>query len=491
MDVFDLSSQEEFSPLKPLTKRARRILTPAEDKVPTNSVTRGEKEPYPAPAEDKVATNFVTTDEKEPSPKLSSATLNSQSEGVYNASQQREDVNELCPPKHDTTVSSKVLSDPDKQKRPVYIYSPELIRRCDAMPKIINRASMVHTLIEAYGLLNSMQVVPPRSATIEEMVGFHAEDYIQFLSLLGHQTDEEKLEEESEQYGLTYDCPINRHVYTYVALTSGASLRAAECLLEGRSQVAVNWCGGWHHAKRDMASGFCYINDIVLAILKLREKYDRVLYVDLDVHHGDGVEEAFCASTRVMTISVHKHSPGFFPGSGGLDSVGVGKGRGYTVNIPLLDGARDEEFIPLVCRVLHKAREVFSPQALVCQCGGDGLSGDPMDSFSLTPTAYGRCLQFMLQWRLPTLVLGGGGYNSPNTARCWTRLTAILCGRKLSSEIPDHKFFMSYGPDFELNISPGNRKNMNSKEALQRIHNTIIENLDKLKSSSAQQQKKI
>lgn len=137
MDVFDLSSQEEFSPLKPLTKRARRILTPAEDKVPTNS---------------------VTTDEKEPFPTLTGATLNSQSEGLCNASQQREDVNELCPPIRDTTVSSKVLSDPYQQKRPVYIYSPELIRRCDAMPKIINRASMVHTLIEAYGLLNSMHI---------------------------------------------------------------------------------------------------------------------------------------------------------------------------------------------------------------------------------------------------------------------------------------------------------------------------------------------
>lgn len=458
MDVFDLSSQEDFSPLKPLTKRARRIHTPAEDRVPTN---------------------YVTTDERKPSLSPTCATEDSQS--VVKASQESDNVNELCPPANDSAVSSKVLCDSDKQKRPIYIYSPELIWRCDAMPKIISRASMVHTLIEAYGLLSSMQVVPPRSATMKEMLGFHAEDYIQFLSSLGNQTDEEKLEDESEQYGLTYDCPINRHVYTYAALTSGASLRAAECLLEGRSRVAVNWCGGWHHAKRDKASGFCYINDIVLAILKLREKYDRVLYVDLDVHHGDGVEEAFCASTRVMTISVHKHSPGFFPGTGGVDSVGMGKGRGYSVNIPLLDGTRDEEFIPLVCRVLHKAREVFSPQAVVCQCGADGLSGDPMDSFSLTPTAYGRCLQFMLQWALPTLVLGGGGYNSPNTARCWTHLTAILCGRKLSSEIPDHRFFMSYGPDFELNISPGNRKNMNSTEMLQRIHNTIIENLNKLK----------
>lgn len=126
MDVFDLSSQEEFSPLKPLTKRARRILPSAED--------------------NEVSTNSVTSDEKELSSTLTGGTLNSQSVGPCNASQQREDLNELCPRIRDTTVSSKAQSDPDKQKRPVYIYSPELIQRCDAMPKIINRVYHTYSL---------------------------------------------------------------------------------------------------------------------------------------------------------------------------------------------------------------------------------------------------------------------------------------------------------------------------------------------------------
>nr|XP_022288958.1 histone deacetylase 8-like [Crassostrea virginica] len=469
MDVFDLSSQEEFSPLKPLTKRARRVLTPTQDQSLTAST----------PTDENDNCRQSQTDSKNSGSSRTEHSEKQDSDGALMLAQ--------CSDCNVSVSSSKEACDSDRQtedaKRPIYVYSQELIRRCDAMPKIINRASMVHGLIEAYGLLQYMQVVPPRLATTEEMLGFHAKDYIDFLTLLSHQSDEEKFEDESEQYGLTYDCPVNRHVFAYAALTSGASLQAAECLLKGQGRVAVNWCGGWHHAKRDMASGFCYINDIVLAILKLRERYDRVMYIDLDVHHGDGVEEAFSASSRVMTVSVHKHSPGFFPGSGGLHSVGVGKGRGYSVNIPLLDGTRDEEFVPLVCRVLHKAHEKFSPLAVVCQCGADGLSGDPMDSFNLTPKALGHCLQFVLQWKLPTLVLGGGGYHSPNTARCWTHLTAILCGRKIPPEIPDHKFFMRYGPDYELPITPGNRKNMNSRESLQRIHNTIIENLNKLKTS--------
>ncbi|XP_061177573.1 histone deacetylase 8-like [Saccostrea echinata] len=466
MDVFDLSSQEEFSPFKPLTKRARKVF----DKPSDVAV-------YPGNKNTDTGTLTKTSENLHDSPAGVGNSKNlSGGNNTYSC------IDELGVEVNSEIKDYKLKAERDCGK-PVYIYSQELIQCCYAMPKIINRASMVHSLIEAYGLLQFMQVTPPRRALDQEMSGFHAKDYIDFLALLSKQNDEEKYEEESEQYGLTYDCPINRHVYTYASLTSGASLRAAECLLEGRSQVAVNWCGGWHHAKRHTASGFCYVNDIVLAILKLREKFERVLYLDLDVHHGDGVEEAFCASSKVMTVSVHKHSPGFFPGSGGLSHTGVGKGKGYTVNIPLLDGMRDEEFVPLVCRVLHKVHEVYRPQAVVCQCGADGLSGDPMDSFNLTHTAYGRCLQFLLQWKLPTLVLGGGGYHNANTARCWAHLTAVTCGRKIPPEIPDHKYFMAYGPDYELLISPGNRRNMNSKESLQKIYSCVIENLKQLKGS--------
>ncbi|XP_062600313.1 histone deacetylase 8-like [Saccostrea cucullata] len=129
---------------------------------------------------------------------------------------------------------------------------------------------------------------------------------------------------------------------------------------------------------------------------------------------------------------------------------------------------RNEEFVPLVCRVLHKVQEVIVPPVMACLCGADGLSGDPMDSFNLTYTAYSRCLQFLIQWKLPTLVLGRGGYHNANTARCWAHLTAVICGRKLPQDVPDLKYFMAYGPDYELPISYGNRKNMNTKESLEK-----------------------
>ena len=112
------------------------------------------------------------------------------------------------------------------------------------------------------------------------------------------------------------------------ALTCAAgSLTAAALLLERRVRVAVNWSGGWHHARRDAAAGFCYVNDIVLAVHRLQAGFRRILYVDLDVHHGDGVEDAFSSTDKVLTLSIHKMEPGFFPGTGACNEVGFGKGR--------------------------------------------------------------------------------------------------------------------------------------------------------------------
>ncbi|XP_021344195.1 histone deacetylase 8-like, partial [Mizuhopecten yessoensis] len=126
-------------------------------------------------------------------------------------------------------------------------------------------------------------------------------------------------------------------------------------------------------------------------------------------------------------------------GSGQLEDIGIGKGKKYSINIPLQDGARDQEFVALFCRVIQKVRTVFRPEAIVCQCGADGLVGDPMDSFNLTPLSLGRCVYFLLDWALPTLLLGGGGYHHTNTARCWTFLTSVAVGKKLPSDIPDHQ----------------------------------------------------
>ncbi|XP_033741385.1 histone deacetylase 8-like isoform X2 [Pecten maximus] len=370
-------------------------------------------------------------------------------------------------------AASKKTTKP--QRRVSYIYSKELIQQCNLMQKIPNRASMVHSLIAAYGILKYTRVVVPSIATEESLCLFHSPEYIEFLKKINDQDDEEIYDEEAAQFGLTYDCPVHKGVFDYALSVGGASVSAAEELISGQCDVAINWCGGWHHAQKDSASGFCYVNDIVLGILKLRERFSRVLYVDLDLHHGDGVQNAFYATSAVMTVSIHKYAAGFFPGSGQLEDIGIGKGKQYCINIPLHDGARDQEFVALFCRVIKKVHSMFQPEAVVCQCGADGLAGDPMDSFNLTQLSLGRCVYYMLDWALPTLLLGGGGYHHTNTARCWAFLTGVAVGKKLPTDIPDHQFLMEYGPDYGIDIMAGNRKDQNSKEYLQKVHRSLIE----------------
>ncbi|KAG7221490.1 hypothetical protein INR49_002465, partial [Caranx melampygus] len=257
-------------------------------------------------------------------------------------------------------------------RRVAYVYSPEFIETCDTLSKVSNRASMVHSLIEAYGLLEHMSVVKPRLATIEEMAKFHTDSYLEHLRKISQDGDND--DPQSTDYGLGYDCPITEGIFDYAAAVGGATLTAAQCLHDQKCEVAINWAGGWHHAKKDEASGFCYVNDAVLGILKLREKYERVLYVDVDLHHGDGVEDAFSFTSKVMTVSLHKFSPGFFPGTGDLCEIGLGKGRG----------------------VMQEVRAQFNPEAVVMQLGADTMAGDPMCSFNMTPVGVSKCLQYPL-----------------------------------------------------------------------------------------------
>ncbi|XP_012936369.1 histone deacetylase 8 isoform X2 [Aplysia californica] len=361
--------------------------------------------------------------------------------------------------------------------RVTYVHSEELKCKTNELIRIEKRAELVHSLIRVYGLLQYVELLEPRHAEESEILGFHCSDYINCLRGIGSCSDSEeisdKLSSEAEGYGLSYDCPQQTGVFETASLISGATITAAESLLNGSADIAINWYGGWHHAKRDSASGFCYINDIVLGILKLREKYDRVLYVDLDLHHGDGVEEAFEMTSKVMTVSFHKFSTGFFPGSGSLESVGTGRGKFYTVNVPLKDGIKDAEFYGVFCRVMKTVQEKFPGQAVVVQCGADSLSDDPMASFNLTHVGLAKCVCFLLSWNLPTLLLGGGGYNFPNTAKCWTFLTALAARRKLPMDIPEHEHLLEYGPGYDLSTSVGNRKDCNSHEYLSHVVTTV------------------
>jgi len=148
------------------------------------------------------------------------------------------------------------------------------------------------------------------------------------------------------------------------------------------------------------------------------DTWQRVLYVDIDVHHGDGVEEAFYTTDRVMTVSFHKFGD-FFPGTGHIKDIGVGSGKNYAVNVPLNDGMDDENFRGLFRPIIHKVMEVYQPEAVVLQCGADSLSGDRLGCFNLSVKGHADCLRFLRSFNVPLMVLGGGGYTIRNVARCW------------------------------------------------------------------------
>ncbi len=168
-----------------------------------------------------------------------------------------------------------------------------------------HRIRMAHNLILNYGLYEQLQVFRPRLATFEDMTRFHTDDYMNFLKLVTPQTRND-FTRQLMRFNVGDDCPLFDGLYKYCQTYTGGSLGGAVQLNEGAVDIAINWSGGLHHAKKTEASGFCYVNDCVLAILELLKEHDRVLYIDIDIHHGDGVEEAFYTSDRVMTLSLHK-----------------------------------------------------------------------------------------------------------------------------------------------------------------------------------------
>jgi len=144
-----------------------------------------------------------------------------------------------------------------------------------------------------------------------------------------------------------------------------------------------------HHAKKAECSGFCYTNDIVLAILELLRYHPRVLYIDIDVHHGDGVEEAFYLSDRVMCVSFHRHGDGFFPQTGALTDSGAGAGKNHSLNFPMQDGMDDDNYQRLFASIIGAVMQNYKPTAIVLQCGADSLTGDKLGPFNLTLRGHG------------------------------------------------------------------------------------------------------
>ena len=342
-----------------------------------------------------------------------------------------------------------------------------------------HRLAMTHHLVLSYDLHRRMEVYRPRRSYPVEMTQYHAEDYVEFLSRITPDTASEHMQS-MQRFNLGEDCPIFDGLFDFCKLYTGGSIDGAVRLNHGMSDIAINWSGGLHHAKKAEASGFCYINDLVLAILELLKHHARVVYIDIDIHHGDGVEEAFYMTDRVMCVSFHKYGDLFFPGTGGLNDIGKNAGKYYSVNVPLRDGIHDDGFQDIFQTVMQKVMDVYRPGAIVLQCGADSLAADRLGCFNLSLDGHADCVKFMKKFGVPLLVTGGGGYTKSNVSRCWTNETAVLLDRKLAKDIPEHDFYYEYyaDQDYKLTVEPTNYiENLNNKTYVHEVKKEVMENL--------------
>ncbi|KAF2263043.1 histone deacetylase [Lojkania enalia] len=358
------------------------------------------------------------------------------------------------------------------------------------------RLTLTKQLIVAYGLEYTMDLYEPRPASFDELAVFHDRQYLNFLS---HVTPQNAKPDDPAYIafgfgGESNDCPVFDGLWNYVSLYGGASLHAAHNLTNKQSDIAINWSGGLHHAKKNVASGFCYVNDIVLAIQHLLTQNQRVLYIDIDVHHGDGVEQAFESTDRVFTLSYHKygndrHGYPFFPGTGNITETGPtdpsNRGKGHCLNIPLEDGIDDEQYKWLFKTVTDAVVQKYQPNAIVLQSGADSLGGDRLGRFNLNIKAHGFCIETVKGYQRPILVIGGGGYTPRNVARTWCHETSVCVGATLHDNLPSHipyiqAFQGSENGDGILYPDLHNTKrheNVNTNQKLQNLVAKAMENL--------------
>lgn len=370
-----------------------------------------------------------------------------------------------------------------KQKQVAYFYDEEMTNYNygGGNPMRPHRVRLTTNLITGYGLTDQMRIMRPMPRTREEIMLFHADDYVDFLMSVTPDNQEEFLMQ-MRRFNLgavgEADCPVFDGMFEYFRIYSGGSVGGAQLINEGDADIVCNWSGGMHHAKKSEASGFCYINDIVLAILELLKVHQRVLYVDIDIHHGDGVEEAFYTTDRVMTVSFHKYGD-FFPGTGAVTDVGHGGGKLYAVNVPLDNGMDDESYQFVFEPIMQAVMDRYQPGAIVVCGGADSLSGDKLGCFNLSMQGHSNCIEFLAKFNVPMLVLGGGGYTMRNVARCWCYETGRLLGVDLPDDLPESSYadYDYYMDTHKLRIAVSNMQNKNTKERLEELRTTVLEQL--------------
>jgi acetoin utilization protein AcuC len=303
-------------------------------------------------------------------------------------------------------------------------------------PLRIIRLKLTYDLIKAYGLLNlpPVQFIPTIKAEEENLMAFHSDEYLNILQ----KANEGSLLGDAYLYGLgPGDNPIFPGLYDWSLLVTGATLQAVDFVAEGKGEIAFNIAGGLHHAMRSRASGFCYMNDPVIGIMRLLSRGKRVAYIDIDAHHGDGVQKAFYETNQVLTISLHETGHTLFPGTGFEYEIGEGEGEGYSVNLPFPPFTGDEIYLWAFEEVVPELIRAFQPDVVVTQLGVDTFYDDPLTNLHLSIWGYEKVLKRIKDLAPKWVALGGGGYNISNVARAWTLAWGVMNGIELNEALPE------------------------------------------------------
>jgi acetoin utilization protein AcuC len=298
-------------------------------------------------------------------------------------------------------------------------------------------------LMQAVGLFENTPVEQPEPAAVTDLLRIHSPEYIAAV------------QSGSGDFGFgPGDNPAFAGMYEASIAYTGATIAASYAVLEG-APVAINISGGLHHALRDRVSGFCIFNDPAIACSILRDRFQRVAYVDIDLHHGDGVQWLFYDDPTVLTVSVHQDGRTLFPGTGSVREMGEGDAAGTSINIPLPPATTDRYWLSALEPTVRKAFDLFRPEAVVLQMGADAHFLDPLGNLQLTAQGWLEGVKLIKSFGLPTVAVGGGGYNLTTVPRIWTLACAEWLDVALPDDIPEptareigaHHFFDREAPE--------------------------------------------
>jgi acetoin utilization protein AcuC len=363
-----------------------------------------------------------------------------------------------------------------------FVYGVELTQRDSRVDEIFGPTRLQYTyeLLMHYKAFDSPDstLVAPEDVEEDPLLTFHTADYIDAVRSLSN--GEAKYSPARYNFSQFGDNPVYPGMYELSSTVVGASLKAAELVSNGEVDIAFNCSGGLHHAAPGHASGFCVFNDVVIAIKYLLSQGLKVAYIDIDAHHGDGVQDAFYESDRVMTVSLHESGRYLFPGTGDVSEIGVEAGTGYAVNIPFSPFTDDETYLWAFDQVVPALVDRFRPDILVTQLGTDSHYLDPMTQLGLTTEGYSELVRRMRSMAPMWVALGGGGYEMSVVVRCWTLAYGLMLSRDWPDEVPaDYQELYGLkrlrdneGP--QLSAYRRDRAVGFAKESVRRVHELIF-----------------